>query len=345
MRSSEFLLFLGAGTSTPFGVPTMSQMAEEFDEYIGKRPQEALYQEITLALKQLYNRYDIETVLSVIQGLRSPSYVDPYEAFIFHKVGKERLGIITPQLQQSASELEKTLVKFILEKCDLNKNKYEQKKGVYDKLFAFLGEVSPQLKIENKLRLNIYTTNYDRYLDRYLNDTFAPNYNSAVKDYFEQSGEEAYLRLNESYFTSEYVPSDQFVKLHGSVNWYKSGAGKVVRTLEPLKDYEENRVMIYPTNDKPLYLEPWVSLLVLFRNALDKSKNWIVMGYSFNDEYLRGVFEEKLKSGDHRLVIIGKEGKKIAKTRFKGNKSVLGLKCEFDNLKTCVDDVQQWFKT
>ena len=67
---SNFIVFLGAGASATAGIPTMSQMVEEFEVDLRNRlsPLLSLYDGIKMRLKDYLN-FDIEALITVLQDI------------------------------------------------------------------------------------------------------------------------------------------------------------------------------------------------------------------------------------------------------------------------------------
>jgi hypothetical protein len=42
-------------------------------------------------------------------------------------------------------------------------------------------------------------------------------------------------------------------------------------------------------------------------------RTWIVIGYSFNDEFIRNMFGEALRLGDHKLILVNPNADDIVK--------------------------------
>jgi len=74
--------------------------------------------------------------------------------------------------------------------------------------------------------------------------------------------------------------------------------------------------MLYPIQQKDLYLYPWFNLFYRFKDDLDRTKTWLAIGYSFNDEFIRNIFIEILDKGGHTLVIVAPEADNIIKGKF-----------------------------
>ncbi len=72
----DCIVFMGAGASVPFGVPTMTEMVNKFEEDLEKKcsanvdlyKQRDLYRKIKGELKY-YQGYDIEAIITVLQDI------------------------------------------------------------------------------------------------------------------------------------------------------------------------------------------------------------------------------------------------------------------------------------
>ncbi len=323
--SGTVLLFLGAGASKPFGVPTMKEMVEEFEKELEPGSEdEKLYEDISVALKNRHGRFDLETVLMVLEALENPDKWHPFAAYVLDKFGKNYNAVIDSKDIINAPILAKKLKDFLSDKCRFNMDEYENNKGLYDTLFQLSDRVAGITGVSTGSSVSaIYTTNYDRYIDSYIRDTYSEAYYYKVRDYFERLNNPETLTFKDEYFSSSYNPPTEFVKIHGSIDWYlDKNRGNLVRTDSPMKTYESG-IMIYPTGDKPLYQEPWIKLLLLLKGALSRTSIWIVVGYSFNDEVILNVFKEALSQGKQsghpkKLFILSKSAEKIKEDHFYG---------------------------
>ena len=75
-------------------------------------------------------------------------------------------------------------------------------------------------------------------------------------------------------------------------------------------------MILYPLHQKDLYLYPWFELFKGFKHDLSKTKNWISIGYSFNDEFIRNIFHEALDDNMHKLVIVAPDANGIVSDKF-----------------------------
>lgn len=107
----------------------------------------------------------------------------------------------------------------------------------------------------------------------------------------------------------------RLIKLHGSTNWYKLQSGKIVKSdtqrIRIGGEIVEGELMIYPISQKNLYLYPWLDFIKQFKNDLRLCKNWLVIGYSFNDQFITQIFLEEIAKGGHQLVMVNPDAPKI----------------------------------
>jgi hypothetical protein len=92
----------------------------------------------------------------------------------------------------------------------------------------------------------------------------------------------------------------------------------------------QEELMIYPIQQKDLYLYPWFDLFKQFKADLDHTKNWIFIGYSFNDEFVTNIILEILKKGNKRLIIVSPHASQIKEKKFSGRKEpIIDISAKF----------------
>jgi hypothetical protein len=177
-------------------------------------------------------------------------------------------------------------------------------------------------------RSYIYTTNYDRVLETYWED-------KEINDLFTRGGLQQ-LDLNKLIDRLNI----KLVKLHGSIDWFKLDDGRIVRShvnrVKIAGRVVEGEIMLYPIQQKDLYAYPWLDIFRQFKEDLKRAKNWIVLGYSFNDEYVKAMFLEVLKDPkfEHKLIIVHPHVKEIA-TKFDGKQgSIIYIKAKLGENET-----------
>lgn len=346
---SECLVFLGAGCSAEFGVPTMSELVEEFEnsrdpeEAPGKSPDVELYRIVSTSLKNIYQRYDLETVLAVLDRLADKSSMTPFDSFVIGTLGKKNYPFSNENVSWVAEELSNELREFLKDKCEFDLESFEKNKSTFDGLWELMAKVDNNATSENRLGSNIYTTNYDRYLDRYLQEKYSSVNTSIVQDYFNRVTDPPFFDPRLDAVLENYDPNNEYVKIHGSIDWYHQPNRRIVKTVEMFTRNVRD-VMMLPVSEKPLYLEPWITLLMLFKRAIKQAKKIIAIGYSFNDEYIRDLFKEVTSGGMHRMAVIGRSASKVVSEHFSKDPNVRGYDYTFADILNCSDEVADWLK-
>ena len=313
------LVFFGAGASRPFGIPTMQEMVIEFEKTLKDNHSDlfGFYSKIKEVLIKEYgdSKIDIESMLSVINGIATNTKPTELGHFVFYY-----LSDICSHKKFSFDEialgkkLEKQLHNYIEETCktrqdDINK-KYRRS---YLPLFKHMG---PNKRNYDGEKLSYdwkaYTTNYDNIFEKFWNEYEPP------KDHFEKKDSS----IND-YFTADSLESEHtFCKLHGSLDWTKEvETHRIIRKTD--SGFERNKtegtIMLFPIQQKNLYLHPWFTLFSDLRNGLQTKDVWYVVGYAFNDEFIRNAFQESLvDDSKKKLVIINPEAEQI-KGKFYGS--------------------------
>ncbi|OPY53296.1 MAG: hypothetical protein A4E48_00819 [Methanosaeta sp. PtaU1.Bin060] len=175
-------------------------------------------------------------------------------------------------------------------------------------------------------RLQIFTTNYDRYieagaevaglhlLDRFIG-SMAPIFRSSRLDidmHYNPPGIRGEPRYLEGVA--------RFTKLHGSIDWVSAqksirriGLPFGVKSITPylevpgLVGVDAHQLMIYPNSakDRETSAYPYVDLFRDFAAAVCRPNNTLISyGYSFGDEHINRVIEDMLTIPSTHLVVI-----------------------------------------
>lgn len=175
-------------------------------------------------------------------------------------------------------------------------------------------------------RLQIFTTNYDRYLEAgaelaglHLLDRFV----GSLSPIFRSSRLDVDIHYNPPGIRGEprYLEGvARFTKLHGSVDWVNAdknirriglpfGAEKIAPYLAApgLSEAKAMQLMIYPNSakDRETAAYPYVELFRDFAAAVCRPNSTLVsFGYSFGDEHINRVIEDMLTIPSTHLVVI-----------------------------------------
>ena len=226
------------------------------------------------------------------------------------------------------TELQKALQSFagsILEgERRLVSAKAKKRELAFNYLVSFL--MSFASRSGTRERLQLFTTNYDRYIevgadaaglrliDRFVG-TLAPVFRASQLDvdlHYNPPGIRGEPRYLEGVA--------RFTKLHGSVDWLD--CGDAIRRIglpfgvtdtapflsaPGLKDADAMRLMIYPNaaKDRETTAYPYVELFRDFAASICRPNSTVVCyGYSFSDEHINRVIEDMLTIPSTHLVII-----------------------------------------
>jgi len=328
------MLFLGAGASKPLGIPTMA----EFTDAIVKELESQGMPHWGSAVKDTLSRVqaaglnsDIESVLSVLQGLTNPQKA-------LADVGAQAILFgnkfaLSPENNIARIAIEK-IEQAINDRCaGINHKSAISLYGeLWDVLYAnVVVPVAPGnlLSVGPEALLKIFTTNYDLAVE-----TFMKSRNYGFDDGFHQD------EVGDNTFDGSWVQGRvNLFKLHGSVNYFVRQDGKVTRSDATLAGADlfgravKERRMIYPTGEKYATRSPYYEYLGQLRQALAREQVCIIIGYSFRDTPINNAFLDGIqKNPKLRILIVGPRADRIRGSMEKDlQRNVLSLNRSFGN--------------
>lgn len=299
-----------------------------------------LYQEVKTHLEKIHGYVDLESVFSVVEDITKNITLADLgftSSFIISKsIELDRISKILNDIDKKlASDLKLKIKALTRSVCQVSDEQDSHIKKVFEELY---GTVASKAKQHNTRPLNgreilweewpIYTTNYDRVQEIYWEGITELN-NLVRKD------DRGIERIELDRITEPYL---KLVKLHGSLDWYILNDGTIVRS-------NTNRVriggievtgemMLYPLNQKDLYLHPWLELFRGFKEDLLNTQNWLVIGYSFNDLFIRNIFKESLKRSKSKLIVVCPKASEIVQEKFYDVDSVLPIDGKLEESQT-----------
>lgn len=336
---SEFVVFVGAGASKPFGIPTMTEMTEDFEKELKKSslPGITLFDEIKRRLKD-YQYFDIESLITVLQNIVD---IDKLSTVLnnpsVHYFLSNRPGGIASAIQQSekqitephrneAEELLKQVKLFIADSCRMKKQPFE----IYDELFAYANKNHGISNFKNVISRRdftipnhkVFTTNYDPVLEGYCVNRRFPQWECGQL----KTGELKIAQKDNQTLYSLDINNFQIYKLHGSVNWYVDEQGRMAwlsvaaqTGQSPLTGQKiEKQLLIYPVSEKYTFREPFYDMFHHLKKCLLRCKGCYVVGYSFRDDDILGLFHDAMElNGDLHLYLIDRKAQNIVEEKFK----------------------------
>ena len=216
------------------------------------------------------------------------------------------MGIVYNYLIKIFNQLQKLLRDFIKSKCQVrlpDSQQNEVYERTYIPFFSLIG--NPSAKYHGRYPLvtdwKAYTTNYDEIFEGFWDKLNEPI------DHFDKQGNSNTFIFNRN----KALPVPSFVKLHGSINWttIKKNGNVIKHVKSGFNPFEtEGDVMLFPIQQKDMYLHPWFTLFQDFKNGLLLCDEIFVVGYAFNDEFILNVFKETLSNSSKIINLINPSG-------------------------------------
>ncbi|MFD1429575.1 MAG: SIR2 family protein [Lacticaseibacillus paracasei] len=298
-ETAHLSVLLGSGSS----LPAIPQMKTTFAEYKSKNP---------AGLRPLLRKYtenpkhdpdNIETFLSWIEsrinGLSNSEIRK--EKQIYHDVEKRLISSISKGFLDDYNEVEKRP-----DNSDThNTNQAGKTELTYETFMRRLAKLRESSRVSDDA-INVFTTNYDLFvensLDR-LNYSYTDGFRHKLRPEFniaEYSRRPVDVARRFRDRWSPVSPFFKVYKLHGSINWLRSGKS-IVRS----SDWDlGNSVVIAPTSSK--YADTQGSPFSdLFRELsvelLKPNTTLIVNGFGFGDEHINELLRQALSRDDFAM--------------------------------------------
>ena len=328
------ICFTGAGASVPFGVPSMAEMVEQLERELERDAplHLPLFRDIKSKL-QHYESFDIEALITVLQDMiaKDPARVLAHPSVHYVStwdLGFQRMTELASENAErnrtSAEDLLSEIKQFVARLCSIKEPRFEVYEALFQEaLFKEGYDLRTDLSQDSPSGLNyqVFTTNYDPVIEAFFDAKRLP--------YECGEGQNRLLDLsnsNPALYGSD-VSRFQIYKLHGSVNWYRAEDGRLrwgttaaesgSQTLRG--DQVVSELMIYPATQKYTFREPFYSMFHHLKECLQRSETCYVIGYSFRDEDILGLFHDAMDLNDRlRLCLIDPKADAIVRAKFFG---------------------------
>lgn len=324
LESKNLSFLLGSGCSMGnYGIPTMKKLAEDFYE-----PSEKALKEMPTELRELILSKANKKILDKHKiDFEDDNFKDNLENFLgtlfslkfyFEQVNNEK----------EVNDIEKVILntkQFILFQC-LNKHNNGKDEDVLDNYRNFYRKLS--LRDSNLPKPNVFTTNYDLYSERTMDElgiTYANGFSGFVERYFNPSVFNYALAEQMDISSLKWNVIDNFIylfKIHGSINWIEVQDSNKLFKIKELQDSTFNflssqkNLMIYPSPIKQNASlgTPYSDLFREFQKRIARNQSVLVtIGYSFSDEHINNLIYQSLTIPTFRLVIFSSIGKHVGK--------------------------------
>jgi hypothetical protein len=319
LESKNLSFLIGSGCSLgPGGIPTMVELAKNFFN-----PAKDILDNMSATLKGLVlqdshkiilndNGIDIskEPFISNIETFLGTLY--SYKFYLEQIEDNTKLADINNVINQTK--------KFILYQC-LNEDNTGKDSNISSNYRDFYRRLS--LRDSNLPKPNVFTTNYDLYSEKAMDD-LGIHYTNGFSGFIERFFNPAIFnyalaeQMDISSFKWNIIDSFiYFFKIHGSVNWIEKQEGNKLFKIRELQNAsfesleKEANLMIYPSPIKQNASlgSPYSDLFREFQKRIAQNQSVLVtMGFSFGDEHINNLIYQALTIPTFRLVIFSDMG-------------------------------------
>jgi len=287
------VIFLGAGASKPFGIPTMIEFPNKIEKLLSGEQQE-LFRHIRHVLQENGVIEDLETIFTVLNEYRSAGELTKLSPNVLYRYYEEIRKSVnhTKRLERDIESLREQVQQIIRKMCtlkepDINDKIYETYENFFQSLKDYYGfsDTAPLLHIYN---FDIFTTNYDTCIEIFFD-----------RARFEKDDDNILLDDGVSSDRRHWSPynygdrRNKLFKLHGSIDLQITDRGFIKYFGELPKVLRERRkgdLMIFPVRGKYVYEYPFFEMFIELRKALLQASKVIIVGFSFRDEAIRDIF-------------------------------------------------------
>src|SRR5690242_18309360 len=299
------MLFLGSGASTPLGIDCLSGITQRVEELLNPRLRGIIRNltDIFEANQELLINFnmDIEVLYFIFNCLvnrrQMLNDMGPFSILMHHFIENNdefrRLDISNDEFQNFKESVASTLSEVI---GGYGSN--EQKsiaRQLYDQLYTI--PIRNNHKFPNALgqmiagSFNVVATvNYDLVLEIYSRQTNT----AGIPKFLTRRGFKSHdgVEILDIQGITQGSMDLEYIKLHGSIDWWLNDQGMVVRSIEGNNPFEVlvDRTMIYPIYEKSVSRDPFFALYQYFRKMLFRDDILIVIGFSFRDPSINNAF-------------------------------------------------------
>ena len=335
----EFVLFLGAGASASFGIPTLTglkrRVKTELPSYLTRLGQ------IERDLRASGFRTDIEKILMYLDASGRPRntfrVLGPAMIPLSGRVSKSSL-----KPREADNRLAIRIKKTMRKSCLVKDGKMRQHiTAHYDRMMPQLVQrfgltsLTPPPSGLSYPDVDVFTTNYDNVLETLCFDRGLGH----TDGYADVTGSRQ-LSFDEKEYD---VPNRiRIYKLNGSVELVRLRGDGIVRTDSPLRPtwlgYAVQDLLIYPGLSKKFWKKPQLELFYKLKESLGTARNCLCVGYSFGDEEILDVFIEAIWSNASlKLYIVSPDAAVIKRNRFQNHNQVEAVSKKFEDLNPLTD--------
>ncbi len=316
LESRNLSFLIGSGCSSgKGGIPTMKELAQRFYNAASENKSEDL--------KKLCLNNEVETILLKLNiGYKKEPFINNLETLLATlyslRYYYQQIGT-----KDEFDDVEKIIAhtkNYILYQC-LNLDNKDDDFEVQNNYKNFYRKLS--LRDSNLPKPNIFTTNYDLYSEKAMDElgiTYANGFSGFIERYFNPSIFNYALAEQMDISSFKWNVIDSFIylfKIHGSVNWVEVEESNKLFKIKELQEVSfqflktQLNVMIYPSPIKQNASlgTPYSDLFREFQRRIAQNQSVLVtMGYGFSDEHINNLIYQALTIPTFRLIVFSELG-------------------------------------
>lgn len=290
-KRDEIIFLFGAGISADAGIPTSSDMVKKVETNVNEENDWKEFKDLYFLIKSgvafsygiqgKESVFNIEILVNILNELEKKES-HPLYPFIgswsvkFNEVINNNFSLFN---RFKCKILER--LKNWVQPKDLNHSDYLKKIG--------------DLVKEIQFPIRIFTLNYDLLIEKNLRDM-----NIKIERGFDENTKEwNYKRFSE--FPEDKEPDVYLYKIHGSIDWCRDPKLQTVTYVDAIPDEPD---LIFGTQYKMQYIDPYLFLISEFRHYCLKSGLIVSLGYSFSDEHINSILSQALSQKKDRKIYI-----------------------------------------
>jgi hypothetical protein len=341
------MIFLGAGASVPFGIPTMNGFSDVIATHLAEVNHKwgEEFNRIKTNLQSRGLRYDIEIIATALSVFSDPSANRSYMSAFLSRVN-DPLPAPIEEFKDILYEVKREIYRLC--RHDNRELSIQTYRNLYKRLHDVgLTKVKSNGSMEvfdHPVAYEVFTTNYDLSFNKFLERD-----RRRFVDGFSGADIEGI-----STFTDEWLNGQndviRFGKLHGSISYYVRDDGGIVKYPTALHedDMEDegmiDNIMIYPIGEKYTTTTPYIEILSRFRKTLINEQVVIAIGFSFRDDPINNAFIDRVvrfntRFRNFKIVLVDPDANNVIQTLPVVLRSkVTPIPMEFGN-QNCLDSI------
>ncbi len=310
------LVLLGAGASKPIGVPTTFEFPGVLRDRLHAQFEGPVRAFWDLCETTFGQTLDLETLLTFFDDCSRPhdqfvQSISPVTGRLIYE-NPNVVSILRESIEKGSFKAASDMIRDALREImiPIQEERVRLALSIYDRFFYLLSRNRPSsyktgdgaAVFPNEV-LSIFTTNYDKFVEVYLNRRRVRYESGVVRVTGQNLFDFKRFDVNRSQV--------EVVKLHGSIDWYRTASRNIIewdfpitkraefgKYPAPLGDGIREEILLYPTEhggDRRLLLSPYADMYELLRTRFKQEDTVIVVGFSFRDERLASLMDDVLR--------------------------------------------------